>query len=197
MVDEHTELLAKTFLNVSDLPLKQLKTYAARSDALAEQADHANGATLVALRGEFDTLAWLFKQTSAIFLPLSKEQVLLAQYRHNLGSWREATQRQYYEALRALGIRLGILAGILAAVFVLSASLATWRDSLCPRAPAPVSAAFDSPNSHVDRGDCNCRIGFATEISTFATFAGLLTAGVAVAMQSVLVSIVGIFFPHR
>jgi len=37
-------------------------------------------------------------------------------------------------------------------------------------------------------------LSFATQISTFATFAGLLTAGVAVAMQSVLVSIVGYFF---
>jgi len=35
---------------------------------------------------------------------------------------------------------------------------------------------------------------FVTELSSFATFAGLLTAGVAVAMQSVLVSIVGYFF---
>jgi small-conductance mechanosensitive channel len=39
-------------------------------------------------------------------------------------------------------------------------------------------------------------IGFAfvTELSSFATFAGLITAGLAVAMQSVLVSIVGYFF---
>jgi hypothetical protein len=37
-------------------------------------------------------------------------------------------------------------------------------------------------------------LNFVTEISTFATFAGLLTAGVAVAMQSVLVSVVGYFF---
>ncbi len=35
---------------------------------------------------------------------------------------------------------------------------------------------------------------FATEISSLATFAGLITAGLAVAMQSVLVSIVGYFF---
>jgi small-conductance mechanosensitive channel len=34
---------------------------------------------------------------------------------------------------------------------------------------------------------------FITELSAFATFAGLITAGVAVAMQSVLVSIVGYF----
>ena len=194
LVDEHTELLAKTFLNVSDLPLKQLKSYSARSDALALQADHANGATLVALRGEFDTLAWLFKQTSAILLPLSKEQVLLAQYRHNLGSWREATQRQYYEALRALGIRFVILAGILTAVFVLSE---VWRRGV-------VRYAHEARRRYqlllirkiVMWTAVIAIIGlsFATEISTFATFAGLLTAGVAVAMQSVLVSIVGYFF---
>ncbi len=194
MVDEHTELLAKTFLNVSDLPLKQLKTYAARSDTLAEQADHANGATLVALRGEFDTLAWLFKQTSAIFLPLSKEQVLLAQYRHNLGSWREATQRQYYEALKVLGIRLGILAGILAAVFVLSE---VWRRGVIRYAHEPRRRYQLLLIRQIVMWTAVIAIvglSFATEISTFATFAGLLTAGVAVAMQSVLVSIVGYFF---
>jgi hypothetical protein len=37
-------------------------------------------------------------------------------------------------------------------------------------------------------------LSFVTEISSFATFAGLITAGVAVAMQSVLVSVVGYFF---
>ena len=35
---------------------------------------------------------------------------------------------------------------------------------------------------------------FASELSSIVTFAGLITAGVAVAMQSVLVSIVGYFF---
>jgi small-conductance mechanosensitive channel len=35
---------------------------------------------------------------------------------------------------------------------------------------------------------------FATELSSLATFAGLITAGLAVAMQSVLVSVVGYFF---
>ncbi len=37
-------------------------------------------------------------------------------------------------------------------------------------------------------------IAFATEATSFATFAGLLTAGIAVAMQSPIVSIVGYFF---
>jgi small-conductance mechanosensitive channel len=194
VVDQHTASLAKTFLEVSDLPLRQLKAYSARSDALAAQADKANGAALVALRGEFDTLAWLFKQTSAIFLPLSKEQVLLTQYRHNLASWREATQRQYHEALRALGVRLAILAGILIAVFVLAE---IWRravDRYAHEARRRYQLLLIRKIVMWTAVIAIMGLSFATEISAFATFAGLLTAGVAVAMQSVLVSIVGYFF---
>jgi hypothetical protein len=194
VVDQHTASLAKTFLEVSDLPLRQLKAYSARSDALAAQADKANGAALVALRGEFDTLAWLFKQTSAILLPLSKEQVLLTQYRHNLGSWREATKRQYYEALRALGVRLAILAGILTAVFVLAE---IWRravDRYAREARRRYQLLLIRKIVMWTAVIAIVGLSFATEISAFATFAGLLTAGVAVAMQSVLVSIVGYFF---
>jgi hypothetical protein len=194
VVDQHTASLAKTFLEVSDLPLRQLKAYSARSDALAAQADKANGAALVALRGEFDTLAWIFKQTSAILLPLSKEQVLLTQYRHNLSSWREATQRQYYDALRALGVRLAILAGILTAVFVLAE---IWRravDRYAHEARRRYQLLLIRKIVMWTAVIAIIGLSFATEISAFATFAGLLTAGVAVAMQSVLVSMVGYFF---
>jgi small-conductance mechanosensitive channel len=194
LVDQHTASLAKTFLGVSDLPVKQLKAYAARSDALAAQADVANGAALVALRAQFDTLAWLFKQTSAILLPLSKEQVLLSQYRHNLASWREATHREYDEALRALGVRLGILAVILTAVFLLAE---VWRRTVIRYAHEPRRRYQLLLIRRIVMWTAVIAIvglSFATQISTFATFAGLLTAGVAVAMQSVLVSVVGYFF---
>jgi hypothetical protein len=194
LVDQHTAALAKTFLSVSDLPVRQLKAYAVRSDALAAQADEANGAALVALRAQFDTLAWLFKQTSAILLPLSKEQVLLSQYRHNLASWREAAQRDYDEALRALGVRLGILAVILTAVFLLAE---VWRRAVIRYAHEPRRRYQLLLIRRIVMWTAVIAIvglSFATQISTFATFAGLLTAGVAVAMQSVLVSVVGYFF---
>ena len=194
VVDEHTASLAKTFQSLSDLPLKQLRAYSARSDALAAQADKTSGAALVALRGEFDTLAWLFKQTSGILLPLSKEQVLLTQYRHNLNSWRDATERQYYEALKMLGVRLAILAGILLAVFILAE---VWRravDRYAHETRRRYQLLLIRKIVMWTAVIVIVALSFATEISAFATFAGLLTAGVAVAMQSVLVSVVGYFF---
>jgi small-conductance mechanosensitive channel len=194
VIGEHTAALAQTFTKISEQPLKQLNTYAARSDALAAQADNASSGALKDLRSEFDTLAWLFKQTSDILVPLTKESVLLRQYQHNLGNWRESAQRQYHEALSALAVRSGIVAGILAIVFVLAEA---WRRAVLRYAHEPrrryqlllirTIVLWTVVTAVVG-------LSFVTEISTFATFAGLLTAGLAVAMQSVLVSVVGYFF---
>jgi small-conductance mechanosensitive channel len=194
VVDEHTTALADTFQKTSAAPLKQLKAYSARSDELASQADSAASAALKALRSEFDTLAWLFKQTSSILIPLSEERVLLQQYRHNLSNWRDSTQRQYHDALTALGVRLGILACILTAVFVLAE---VWRRAVLRFSHEPRRRyQLLLVRKIVLWAAVIAIVGlsFVTEISTFATFAGLLTAGLAVAMQSVLVSVVGYFF---
>jgi hypothetical protein len=193
-IDARSKDLADLFHKFSEPPRERLQFYASGSDKLASAADSANGSALQNLRAQFDTLAWLFKQTSSILLPLSKEAVLLEQYRHNLGNWRDATRRQYYEAWQVLAVRLGILLGLLAAVWVLAQ---VWRRAVLRYVHEPrrryvlllvrtilmwvVIAAIVG-------------LSFVTEISSFATFAGLITAGVAVAMQSVLVSIVGYFF---
>ena len=193
-IDRHTAELAQTFKKISVAPLAQLRVFSERSDALAQQADSAGSATLKSLRGEFDTLAWLFKQTSAILIPLSKEQVLLQQYRHNLASWRDATRRQYHDAWAALGIRLGFLLGMLAAVFALAE---VWRRAVQryahePRRRYQLLLVRKIVLWTLVAGIVG--LSFVTEISALATFAGLLTAGLAVAMQSVLVSVVGYFF---
>ena len=153
----------------------------------------ANRAALKGVRDQFDTLAWLFQQTSAILIPLSKEGVLLKQYRHNLGNWRDAssisTTRRW-----ALGVRIGVLALMLAVVF---AGAEMWRRAVLRYAHETrrrnqllmVRKVTTWVLVAVIVG-----LTFVTELSSFATFAGLLTAGVAVAMQSVLVSIVGYFF---
>jgi small-conductance mechanosensitive channel len=193
-IDRRTAELQDVFTKIRTPPLEQLKTLSARGDALGAQADSAEGATLRGVRDQFDTLAWLFKQTSSILTPLTKAGVLLDQYRRNLASWREAAERQYRDALKALGIRVAIFAALLAIVFI-AAEL--WQ-----------RAVF----RYVQDGRRRSRFlllrkiviwflvvaiaasTFATELGSLATFAGLITAGLAVAMQSVLVSLVGYFF---
>jgi small-conductance mechanosensitive channel len=193
-IDKRTAALEQTFEKIRARPLEQLKNYAAQSDALALQADNVNGAALKAVRDQMDTLAWLFKQTSAILIPLSKEGVLLNQYRHNLSNWRDTTKHQYHDALATLGVRLGVLAAMLAVVF---AGAEVWR-----RAVLRYAHELRRRNQLLMIRKVTTWVlvavivglTFVTQLSSFATFAGLLTAGLAVAMQSVLVSIVGYFF---
>ena len=192
-IDRRTAALEETFSKIRSAPLERLKALASQSDALATQADSAHGAAVKGVRDQLDTLAWLFQQTSAILIPLSKEGVLLEQYRHNLKNWHDAVLHQYHDALKALGIRLGILIGMLAIVF---AGAEVWRRvvlryTLEPRRRHQLLLIRKLTVWTVALAIIG--FTFVTELSSFATFAGLITAGVAVAMQSVLVSIVGYF----
>ena len=125
---------------------------------------------------------------------MSKEAILLQQYRHNLASWLESSKRQYEDALRTVGVRVGIVLAILLGVFVLAEA---WRRAVLRYIHEPRRR---SQMLTIRRIVCWVAViiivGFnlVTEVSTIATFAGLLTAGVAVAMQSVLLSVVGYFF---
>jgi small-conductance mechanosensitive channel len=193
-IDRGTAALESTFTKIRSKPVDQLKALAARSDALAAQADNAHGEALKSVRDQLDTLAWLFKQTSDILIPLSKEGVLLQQYRHNLKSWHDAARREYEDALVALGVRLGILLAMLAVVF---AGGEVWRRLVLRYTPEPrrrYQLLLLRKLTLWTLVAVIVGLTFVTELSSFATFAGLLTAGVAVAMQSVLVSIVGYFF---
>src|SRR5437763_738087 len=194
IVDRRTAALQDTFTQIRTPPQEKIKALSAHGDALAEQADSSNGAALKGVRDQFDTLAWLFKQTAAILLPLSQEGVLLDQYRRNLSSWRDNAKSQYFDALKALGVRLAILLALLAIVFVAAEA---WRRGVLRYVHEP-RRRFQLllVRRIVFWALVVAIVGFtfATDLGSLATFAGLLTAGVAVAMQSVLVSIVGYFF---
>ena len=197
-IDRRTAELQEVFTKIRTPSLEQLNVLAARGDALAAQAqaegNSANGANLRGVRDQYDTLAWLFAQTSAIVTPLSNAEVLLNQYRRNLSNWRDATDKQYREALRALGLRLAFFAGLLAIVF---AAAELWRRVVFHYVH---EARRRSRYLLLRKIVLWCIVvaiaasTFATELGSLATFAGLITAGLAVAMQSVLVSVVGYFF---
>ena len=193
-IDRRTAELQDVFTKIRTPPQERLKALAARGDALAAQKDSADSADLRGLRDQYDTLAWLFQQTSAIVTPLSKAGVLLSQYRRNLSNWRDATEKQYRDALEALGLRLAFFAGLLAVVF---AAAELWRRAVFRYVH---EARRRSRFLLLRKIVFWCLVvaiaasTFATELGSLATFAGLITAGLAVAMQSVLVSVVGYFF---
>lgn len=193
-VDRRTEALQRTFTQIRSLHEQQIQALSARGDMLAAQSGSGGTEGFRAARAEYDTLAWLFAQTSSSLVPLTKAGVLLDQYRNNLDSWRDAARAQYLSALKALGVRLAFLLAVLGVLFGASE---LWRRAV-------YKYVHEGRRRHqlllVRRiviwaiALLIIAVAFATEASSLATFAGLLTAGVAVAMQSVLVSIVGYFF---
>jgi small-conductance mechanosensitive channel len=193
-IDKQTDALQATFAQIRAPLITELKALSAQGDTLATQADSADSATLKQVGDQLDALSAQFKQTSALLIPLSKEGVLLNQYRRNLGNWHDAVKNQYHNALKTLGIRLAVLGVLLALVF---AAAELWRRAV-------MRYVQDSRRRYqflllrrialwslvvVIVG-----FAFASELGSIVTFAGLITAGLAVAMQSVLVSIVGYFF---
>lgn len=193
-VDQRTADLQDVFTQIRTPPIEQLKVLAARGEALAAQAENADTANLKGMRDQYDTLAWLFAQTSAMVTPLAKAEVLLTQYRHNLSNWREATHRQYVDALRALGLRLLLFVGLLIVVFAIAE---LWRRAVFRYVHDPRRRSRLLLLRKIVFWTLVVVIAasaFATELGSLATFAGLITAGLAVAMQSVLVSLVGYFF---
>ncbi len=193
-IDQRTASLQATFEKIRTPPFEKLKALEAHGDRLAQEADAAQGAKLRGMRDQFDTLAWLFRQTSAILIPLTREAVLLKQYRYNLASWRTALQGQYRAAIKALAVRTGVLALILAGVFILAE---IWRRAVFRYAQeVRRRTQLLLVRRIVLWAVVLIIVGttFASELGSLMTFAGLITAGLAVAMQSILVSVVGYFF---
>jgi small-conductance mechanosensitive channel len=194
VVDQRTAALQTTFARLRAPLIDELKQLSARGDALATEADMADSATLNGVRGQLDALSNQFKQSSALLIPLSKVGVLLDQYRRNIANWHDAIENQYGNALKTLGVRLGVLAVLLAIVFV---ATEVWRRAV-------LRYVQDTRRRYqfllLRRIALWCLVimivgfAFASELGSVVTFAGLITAGLAVAMQSVLVSIVGYFF---
>jgi small-conductance mechanosensitive channel len=193
-IDQRTTALEATFARFRTPLIAQLKQLSARGDELATQADTADSATLNRVHDQLDALSSQFKEASALLIPLSKVGVLLNQYRRNIGNWRDGINSQYAGALKTLGVRLGVLAVLLAIVFIAAEG---WRRAV-------LRYVQDSRRRYqfllLRRIALWCLVilivgfAFASELGSIVTFAGLITAGLAVAMQSVLVSIVGYFF---
>ena len=193
-VDQRTAALETTFARFRAPLIEQLKQLSARGDELATQADTADSATLNRVHDQLDALSGQFKEASALLIPLSKVGVLLNQYRRNIGNWRDGINSQYGNALKTLGVRLGVLAVLLTIVF---AAAEAWRRAV-------MRYVLDTRRRYqfllLRRIALWCLVilivgfAFASELGSIVTFAGLITAGLAVAMQSVLVSIVGYFF---
>jgi small-conductance mechanosensitive channel len=189
-----TEALTQRSQELRVPSVNTLKGLSRKGDDLAKQADTADPATLAQEKKQLDTLTAQFKQTSALVLPLSKQGILLVVYKRNLEDWQSAVRSQYKVEWHILLLRLTFLALILVAVFALGQ---LWRRAI-------LRYVQDGRRRHQllllrqivlwFSIAIIIAFAFANELGSVATFAGLLTAGVAVALQNVILSVAGYFF---
>ncbi len=174
--------------------VENLKGLIQKGDQLVGQPSSSNPTALAQQKKQLDSLTDQFKQVSAGLLPLGKQAILLDLYKRTLGNWREAVRNEFTDELESFLIRFAILVLIVALVF---AAGEAWRRAIFRYTHEPRRRyQFLLFRKIVIWIAVITIIAFtlATRLGSVATFAGLLTAGLAVALQSVILSVAGYFF---
>jgi len=164
-----------------------------RADVLMNAPDTTDAAELQRRKAALDALALQFRQVSAAMMPLVRRRVLLDAYKTNLGRWHASVTDQHREELQRLlfrAIALGVMLLIVVAIAVI------WRRMT-------FRYIHDVKRRHhfllIRRIVILILVAgilaatFASDVSSLTTFVGLLTAGIAIALQDVILSMAGYF----
>jgi small-conductance mechanosensitive channel len=165
-----------------------------QGDALAKQASSSDLDLLRQRKADFEALIERHKLVSAATIPLTKANVILTLYTGNIARWRAAKDAQWNATLRHLIVRLIVLAILLAAIF--AASL-LWRQFTFRYVQdARRRYQFLQARRIVVAVVVALVLifNFANEIGALATVMGFAAAGIAVALQNVILSVAGYFF---
>jgi len=176
-------------------PLRDaLRATIARSQELVSQSASGDPQQLQTERQTFQELTNRFKQLSATLLPLSQEVILLSDSKTNLEEWRSSIGRESKYVLRSVLVRvLGILLA-LAGILILSE---IWRRITFRYIADPRRRRQFLVLRRIVIGFLFAAVlvlGFVSQFSSLATFAGFITAGIAVGLQAVLLSVAAYFF---
>jgi small-conductance mechanosensitive channel len=145
-------------------------------------------------RKTFDNLTAQFQVLTAVTLPLTQEIALLEQTRGTLTTWHTAVNAEYNTVLRSLLLRVGFIAIALLALTVASQ---TWgRLTVKYVADIRRRRQFLLIRRFVIGflSGLVLILGFVTQFNSLATFAGFITAGIAVGLQTILLSVAAYFF---
>jgi small-conductance mechanosensitive channel len=164
------------------------------SQQMASQAGATSDQQLQSQRETFQELTERFKQLSAVLLPLSQELIILNDSKTNLNEWRESIARESGYILRSVLVRG---AGIVLALAVILTLSEIWRRITFRYISDPRRRRQFLVLRRVVIGFMIAvvlTIGFVSQFSSLATFAGFITAGIAVGLQAVLLSVAAYFF---
>lgn len=146
------------------------------------------------VRKQYDDLTHNFQSIVDASMPLSRELLTLDQMQAALQSWRASVDEEYRTILTSLLTRVAAIAIALLLIFVLGT---VWR-RLTARYIRDVRRRRQwTVLRRLIMGFFTGIVlifGFVTQFSSLATFAGFITAGLAVGLQTILLSLAAYFF---
>lgn len=190
---QQTNALARKSAEIRAPLVGRLKELTNQGDELAKQADSANQSELGQEKQQLDALAAQFRQISAATIPLSKQKIVLDLYQKSLDNWGNTLRSRRSTELKGLLVRLALLALILASVI---AAAELWRRAVYRYIHEPrLRYQFLLLRRFVlwFLIAMIVAFAFASRLGSVVTFAGLITAGLAVALQSVILAVLGYF----
>lgn len=164
------------------------------ADQIATQPPAKDSATAAEQRQQLDQLGPEFKQLSAIAIPLSKQNILFGLYQKSLENWHSEVRGDLKGMLERLLARLVVLAIFIGFVLILGE---IGKRTIFRYVHEPHRRYQFLLLRKIALGVAITVIvglGFASRLDSAVTYAGLLTAGIAVALQNVIVAVVGYFF---
>lgn len=165
-----------------------------RGLAMTARAGSGDLAAVKQSKADFESLAQEHKLVTNALLPISKQMVILNLYSTNLARWRDTVHQRFTAELKTLFTRILGLVVLLLAVF--SGAL-VWRkltfryvEDLQRRRQLLQLRRFVV----IVIVALVLLFDFANELGTLATVMGFAAAGIALALQNVILSIAGYFY---
>ena len=159
-----------------------------------DSVSNSNNAQNESAKKQYDQLTDAFKTIAGVSIPVSQEILVLEQAEGNLISWRAAADTERSSIIHEILLRVVIIAIALLLVF---AAGEFWRRAATRYVHDIRHRRQLLVVRRVVIGFLSGLVlifGFVTQFSSMATFAGLITAGIAVSVQTLLLSIAAYFF---
>jgi small-conductance mechanosensitive channel len=161
---------------------------------LANRPAPQDPASMEATRQQIISLTAQFKGISAATIPLAQEIIVLEQSQASLQQWEDSAHREYIQILRTFLIHVAVL---LLGIVVVVAISEFWRRATFRYAHEARMRHQLLLVRHIVTAlllAIILAVGLVSEFSSLATFFGFVAAGIAVALQTILVSVAGYFF---
>ena len=187
---KQTDGMTRDLGKIRDAVVQQIRTVSNQN----LQTTSNDPATLAQSKLKFQQAAVRFKQLATLIVPLGEQAVTLETAHNLLEEWHDSLAARTGTVARYLLLRLGFLLGSVAAVLIVSE---VWRRATFRYlADARRRQQFLSLRRVVVGLALTLVVvfGLVSEFGSLATYAGLITAGLAVALQNVILAIVAYFF---